>query len=265
MSVATIWDIFPELYDLEHHAWSVYDQSFYLEEAQQYASILELACGTGRVAIPIAQTGVPIVGLDISEKMLALARQKAGDLPNLSLVQGDMESFELNQKFDLIILCYSSIFCLTTTAAQKRMLGQVRRHLKPGGRFVMDIRMLDERLLGKPLSDQTPEEIAVLDVQKLDGSGYKVWDATHHVPNEQMYYLDRTIEVVDSTGRVVGEPRHIHLNGRYLHRFEAEHLFSLCGFEVVSLYGGFNREPFDRTSNRMIWIITPANKGFSKQ
>ena len=62
----TEWDVLAELYDLEHDSWTANDLPFYLAEAHQDSPVLELACGTGRLTIPIAQAGIPIVGLDSS-------------------------------------------------------------------------------------------------------------------------------------------------------------------------------------------------------
>jgi 2-polyprenyl-3-methyl-5-hydroxy-6-metoxy-1,4-benzoquinol methylase len=70
-------------------------------------SVLDLACGTGRLAIPLAQKGLEVVGLDASVPMLELARHKSADLP-IQWIQGDIRDFQLNQTFDLIIMAGNS-------------------------------------------------------------------------------------------------------------------------------------------------------------
>ena len=67
-------------------------------------SILELACGTGRVAIRLARSGANVVGLDLSPHMLEIARRKSMDLDNLRWVKGNMQSFQLDEMFGLIIV-----------------------------------------------------------------------------------------------------------------------------------------------------------------
>lgn len=255
----TQWDASIDLYDVEHDAWTAKDLPFYLAEARQHSPVLELACGTGRLTIPIAKAGVPIVGLDASSKMLARAREKAGDLPNLRFVLGRMEEFDLGQQFGIIFICYSSILELNSVEAQERMFRNIRRHLKKGGRVIMDIFMPSEERFGKPFPHHEPaEKRLVLELQGPTGQHYKVWESAYHIPNEQVFEMERVIQTFDSQGRVVGTPQHAHLRGRYLHRFEIQHLLRLCGFEIVNLFGGFNREPFDRTSKRMVWVATPS-------
>lgn len=255
----TEWDVLAELYDLENDAWTANDLPFYLAEARQHSPVLELACGTGRLTIPIAKAGIPIVGLDASSKMLAYARQKAGDLPNLEFVLGRMEEFELEQRFGLIFICYSSILDLKTVEAQERTFRNIRRHLKKGGRVIMDLLLPSDEFFGPPFPNhQNRKKRLVLELQGPTGQLYKVWESAYHIPNEQVFELERTIQTFDSQGRLVGTPQYFNLPGRYLHRFEIQHLLRLCGFEIINLYGGFNREPFDRTSKRMIWVATPS-------
>ena len=192
--------------------------------------------------------------------MLARAREKAGDLPNLRFVLGRMEEFDLGEQFGLIFICYSSFADLKSVEAQERTLRNIRRHLKKGGKVIIDIFVPNEQLLGKPFTDhQTREKHLALELQAPNsGQHYKVWESAYHIPNEQVFEIERMIQTFDSLGKVVGTPQHFHLRGRYLHRFEIQHLLRLCGFEIINLYGGFNREPFDKTSKRMIWVATPS-------
>ena len=86
------------------------DVAFYVAQAQAAGSpVLELACGTGRVTIAIAEAGLRVVGLDLSPQMLARFEAKLPALPvevreRITLVQGDMRSFDLGQRFPLVII-----------------------------------------------------------------------------------------------------------------------------------------------------------------
>src|SRR5262245_48031980 len=88
------------------------DLQFYVEEAQKAGSpALELGCGTGRILIPVAEAGVEIVGLDLSDDMLAIARRKVDALPEevrgrIEIVRGDMRTFSLGRRFRLVIIPY---------------------------------------------------------------------------------------------------------------------------------------------------------------
>src|SRR5687767_14825138 len=94
------------------------DIPFYLELAREASakdqSVLELACGTGRVTIPVAQAGVNIAGLDRSPAMLAVAQRKAEALANVRWVEGDMANFKLEEQFGLVIIPFRSFLLLMT-------------------------------------------------------------------------------------------------------------------------------------------------------
>jgi SAM-dependent methyltransferase len=102
--------------------------------------VLELACGTGRVTIPIAQSGVEIVGLDQSASMLAYARSKAADAGvNITWVEADCRQFELSRKFALIFMAFNSMQHLHDHESLAALFGNVRKHLAERGRFIFDV------------------------------------------------------------------------------------------------------------------------------
>jgi SAM-dependent methyltransferase len=117
------------------------DIAFYMEEARRAAGpVLELACGTGRLTIPIAQSGVEIVGLDLSPSMLKHARAKASAAGvQIEWVEGDCRNFELGRKFALIFLPFNSMQHLHDHSSLEALFRCVRAHLAEGGRFVFDV------------------------------------------------------------------------------------------------------------------------------
>src|SRR3989304_1249018 len=92
---------------------------------------LELAAGTGRIAIPLAQAGISIAGLEISPDMLARARQKSAGLGNIEWRAGDMCAFDLGEQFGLITIPSGSFQLLLETEDQLDCLRCVERHLAP--------------------------------------------------------------------------------------------------------------------------------------
>ncbi len=256
----TTWGSCADLYDLEWDSWTPRDLPLYLEEARRQAPVLDLACGTGRLTIPIARAGVAIVGVDASAEMLQVARRKAVDLPHLELVQGRIETFDLQRRFGTIMLALSSFCCLASVEAQERALQNMRRHLRPGGRLVLDVFVPSAAHLGQPLTGHEAADGARLVARLPDpatGHVHVIWEAAHHIPSEQVYEVNRVIQTFDGRGRLTGDVRHFWLRDRYVHRFEMQHLLRLCGFEIIDLYGGFDREPFTASSRRMVWIATP--------
>ena len=114
------------------------DVAFYVQEARQarFSPVLELACGTGRVLIPIAHAGVPVVGLDSSPVMLSAARKKVARLREATRQRIELVA--------LVIIPFRSFLHLMTPADQRRALGRIRDHLTEDGRLVFNI--FDPRL-----------------------------------------------------------------------------------------------------------------------
>jgi SAM-dependent methyltransferase len=134
------YDNIARLYD----PWSrsvVEDVSFYLEEAARSGGpVLELGVGTGRVAVPVAATGVRVVGVDLSAAMLEVARERA-ELAGVEvdLRQGDMRDPPVEGTFPLVLIPFRSLLHMETDADRRATLRAVAKHLAPGGRMVFDV------------------------------------------------------------------------------------------------------------------------------
>ena len=233
------------------------DIPFYVDTAvESRGTVLELGCGTGRVTVPIAEARVDIVGLDLSEAMLAAARRKTKGLPagsgSVTLVQGDMADFTLadEKRFGLAIIPFRGILHLLTVDAQVRALQSIKRHLEPGGRLVFNVFVPDPATLAEegglptPLPDSTDPDT---------GARFVRWLQSSYDNHNQLWTARVTAEEVDADGNMV---RRLHrdFQVRYVHRWEMHHLLEMCGFEVVDLYGDFDRSPFDETSTEMVWV-----------
>jgi 2-polyprenyl-3-methyl-5-hydroxy-6-metoxy-1,4-benzoquinol methylase len=109
--------------------------------------VLELACGTGRVTIPIARAGIPITGIDLSDSMLKEARSKA-EVEGLAVewVQGDIRDFALTKRYSLIICPASTICNLLELIDLEACLACVRNHLDEGGKFISHIQFINSLL-----------------------------------------------------------------------------------------------------------------------
>ena len=101
--------------------------------------MLEIACGTGRVSIPIARLGFAVTGLDIVPGMVERARSKSAGLPT-RWVEGDARAFDLGERFRLIFLTGNAFQAFLTHADQEALLGRVRAHLHDEGLFAFETR-----------------------------------------------------------------------------------------------------------------------------
>jgi ubiquinone/menaquinone biosynthesis C-methylase UbiE len=149
-----------EYYDAEDEQLDIlaHDVPFFLNHLprRRRLSVLELAVGTARAAIPIAQAGHRVVGVDYAADMLAIARRKRDGVgikeSQLQLIHADVMDLKLGKKFDWVCIFFNTFLNFTTLEQQDRILQTVRRHLKSTGRFWLDIFQPNLELLAKPHS-----------------------------------------------------------------------------------------------------------------
>ena len=120
------------------------DRAFWAAMAPADGAILELACGTGRVLLPLARAGHEIVGLDLSAQMVERCRAHLADEPaavreRVRLVQADMTSFELGRRFALVTSPFRGFQHVTSVERQLACLGRCHAHLASHGRLVLDL------------------------------------------------------------------------------------------------------------------------------
>ncbi|HSE50901.1 MAG TPA: class I SAM-dependent methyltransferase [Gemmatimonadales bacterium] len=222
------------------------DLEFYLEAARQAGSpVLELGSGTGRVLIPTARAGIEITGLDLSPSMLSVCRQRllAESDPvraRVELVEGDMRRFDLGRSFNLVTVPFRAFQHLVPVEDQLACLGRVRRHLVPGGTLILDLFNPSLEALIRPVgveAEDTPETLLP------DGRRFtRTFQITSQDRAAQVNQVELIYHVINPNGRT---ERLVHgFTMRYLFRYEAEHLLVRAGFEIVAVYGGYDRSPF---------------------
>ena len=136
------YDRIARLYD----PWSASvteDVEFYVQEARRAgAPVVELACGTGRIAVPIAMAGIRVIGVDASPAMLEVARGYArteGVEELLDLRHGDLREPPVSERVALVLIPFRSLLHMTTDDDRLRALGAAHALLRPGGRLVFDV------------------------------------------------------------------------------------------------------------------------------
>ena len=234
---------------------------FYLalarEAGAQGLRTLEIACGTGRIAVPLARQGVRLVGLDSSPAMLARAREKSAGLDTVDWVEGDMRSFDLGEAFGLAIIPAGSFQLLLTTEDQLACLRCIQRHLAPGGRLAFEIENPDIVRMAEWLTSRrgTLQRRPQRDYRHpTTGRQVRASGSLEYHPSQQRYVASGVTEELDDDGRVVSRSYGSPMELRYLHRFETEHLLARCGLQVEALWGDFQKSEFTGTSPDMIWV-----------
>jgi ubiquinone/menaquinone biosynthesis C-methylase UbiE len=231
------------------------DVAFYLAQARRTRGpILELACGTGRIAIPLARAGFEVTGLDRAPGMLAIARGKlrAEPIPGLRFVRGTMTRFSLPQRFSLVLIAFRSFQHLLTVREQRACLESVRRHLMPKGRLIVNL--FDPRLdLCVPDIPANPMTRSTVHDQAT-GRDVSVTVTDRRNDPLSQTFSERWRWTVTRQGRVVQRFDDV-LRLRWTHRHEMRHLFELTGFRVLAEYSDFKRAP-PRYAAEQIWVVT---------
>lgn len=257
----------PSGYDANAFVASVYDfitpyknrpdVDFYVGMATESGGpVLELGCGTGRVLIPTARAGVPIVGADLSDTMLARCKAKLRAEPAAiqaiaELKRADMRDFDLGQKFALITTPFRGFQHLLTVEDQLACIERVREHLQPDGRFVLDVFNPNLRLLSEPVTDEV-----IHDTEFETESGQKVTRSVRFLERnlaEQVMHMELIYETEQ------GETSVHRFGMRYLFRYEAEHLLARCGLKVEAVYSDYDKGPFGSSyPGDLIVVARPA-------
>lgn len=246
-------------YDVSVQDWPG-EIAFYRQMAAEVQSkdgtVLEIACGTGRVAIRLAQSGVNVVGLDLSQRMLAVAQQKSAGMQNIRWVHGDMRSFDLGETFEQVIIPGHAFQNLVTPQDQVACLECIRRHLVPGGLLIMHVDHDDVRWLG----DLRGSKAGRLEPREqfqhpATGRRVRTFRGWTYEPATQTATEHTVWEEIDAEGVVVEriEKRPVRLHCVF--PFELEHLFARVGFKVEAVYGDFFRLALQDESPSMIWVV----------
>jgi len=259
MTSKAIYDPIAELYELEYLDFDE-DLPLYEDLAARTGSpILDVGCGTGRVAFALAQAGFQVTGIDESEEMLRRAqRHLDANRPlatRVTLHQESAVAFRSDTPFRLAIMAVNTFGHFLTQQVQLKVLRNMRRYLSPGGILVLDMTPPDPLTLGH--SDGTLR----LQWEKLDAqTGHVVqkwvtYSADHSL---QMCYYTLVYDVIDADGIVRRSTVQMPL--RYTFRFEAELLLEIAGFAVEQVFGSYQLDGYDSDSERMIFVAqVPAD------
>jgi SAM-dependent methyltransferase len=208
----------------------------FLAQAAGAGRALELAIGTGRVAIPLAARGVPVTGIELSEPMAARLRKKAGP-DEIPVVVGDMATTRVPGEFTVVYLVWNTIGNLRTQEEQVECFRNAARHLAPKGRFVIELGVPQLRRL-------PPGQVAVPFDVGARHVGFDTYDLATQQGTSHHY-----------TRGTDGTIRYGVHNFRYIWPAECDLMARLAGLELVERYADWDRSPFtpDSESHVSVW------------
>jgi SAM-dependent methyltransferase len=233
----SFYDPFAEIYD-EWAGHMTEDVPFYVDLAREAdGPIVELAVGSGRVAIPVAQeTHKPVLGVDNSPAMLAIARERAAEAGvDLELREQDMREFAIAEPAALVYCPFRALMHMPTWADRRRVFERVAERLRPGGLFAWNAFVFDMEIAMGLAGRVRPH-----------GPNSRLWEYAEFDQTENR------IDIRAWVGQPGVDERRLSL--WWINRSEWEGLIDVAGLEVEALYGGFDRRPFDEDSREFVWV-----------
>jgi ubiquinone/menaquinone biosynthesis C-methylase UbiE len=216
--------------------------------------VLEIGVGTGRVAIPLAQAGCAVTGVDRSSEMLAIGREKvarAGVADRVTLVQADMRRLDLDARFDLAIVPINTFMHNLTLDDQLATLSGIRRRLSPHGLLVIDVfnpdpTLPDDRrlMLHRVRPGVNGQPVLQFTTRSLD------WE-------RQISSVTFIVDEPDERGYVRRTVFPFEL--RFLLRNEAELLMRQAGLAIEAVYGSYDLGPFEAGAEKMIVVARASS------
>jgi len=225
------------------------DIPFWIHQAQTYGDpILELAVGTGRIAIPLAKEGFKVTGIDMSDSMLEQAQKKLfAAQVSVNLIKADMRDFHLDTKFPLIIIPSNSIVHLQALEDLEACLACVKKHLTPNGTLIIDTHNPQFKYLNsdpnKPPSTRT--------YPNPNGEG------TITVSSRFLYHGEQQINTITMAHQLPDGTEEITdvIHARLHFPQELNALMKYNGFTVENKMGDYNKEKFHSQSSKQILVL----------
>ena len=204
-----------------------------LFELAEGGPVLEFGVGTGRVAVPLAERGAEVVGVDVSPEMLAKLKEKSSAV---TLVEADMTTVSLDREFALAYIAFNSIFALETQQDQVALFRNAAAHLRPGGRFV-----LETQVPQPPTSDRGTLRVVGVEPDRLTLAGGTSDPLTGLYKGMWL--------IVEPTGQ-----KFYPISGRSVTHHEMDLMAQLAGLELAERWADWQRTPFGPKSDLHISV-----------
>ena len=209
-------------------------------ELAQGGDILEFAIGTGRIALPLAESGASVSGIELSRSMVAELRKKERGDP-LNVVIGDMTIASVEGQFSLVVLVFNTIDNLVTQEAQIACFQNAAQHLEPCGRFLIETQV-------PPIRSLPAAGDRVLFSRGPDHTGYDTFDlATQQYSSHHRWQTKKGV-------------RELSIPFRYVWPSELDLMARLAGMTLEYRWGDWDRSAFTGSSSKHVSVWRKAHK-----
>ncbi len=239
-------DFVARFYDLVYDQMRTeHDKDYYLQKiAQTKGAVLEIGTGTGRFFSEALKRGADIYGIDISEHMLSVLRQKIDSREHHRVSLQSAVDFSFNRKFELILAPFRVLSHLLEPEEQLRALNCIAGHLTGTGRFIFDVFIPDPGMIAQGLDKAVDFEGEYAPGKMLKRSVSMTADIVSQISDITMRFD------WDENDRVMTEEWHFKF--RYYFRYELEHLIRLSDLQAVKISGDFNEGPLEAGSRELL-------------
>jgi SAM-dependent methyltransferase len=210
-----------------------------LSKLAQGGRCLEFAIGTGRVALPLQSEGVKVDGIELSPDMIRELRKKEGS-ESIEVRQGDMTTTEMGNTYSLVFLVFNTIMNLTSQDAQTNCFCNAAKHLKQGGKFVVEVIIPDLRLF-------PPNALAVPFDVSSDHFGFNTFAVSEQKLTSHHVYISPD-----------GSANYNSLPFRYVWPSELDLMAQIAGMKIVTRHGDWIGTPFDDNSRQHVSVWEKA-------
>lgn len=226
-------------------------EEYYLSLANQYGKggIIDIACGTGALTLPLAEAGYDVTATDLSESMVEITKRKV-DMKKLNVETfvGNMIDFDTENKFSLAIIARSGFMHLTTYEDQEKALRNIRKCLKEDG--ILTFNTFDPLYNIQLKQMHTSEDDYSFRAEYINSGGKleRIYDAITYNPETQLMYGKWKFETLDSSKSVI-DVRIRELKMRQSYPIQIHYLAEKCGYEVLEA------EKHRECNYNIIWIL----------
>ena len=238
----------PANYDLEEGERSAARIAFYCDLAESVGGpVLEVACGTGVVAIPVAARGLDVTGVDLARPMLDYARLKAQNQKlSIQWVEADARGFDLGRQYRFIYLTGNAFQAFLRREDQESLLASVKHHLAVDGTFAFETRNPSGHDLSPIPNEEYERSYTSVEGNRVDLSYTQIYDPLAQV----MHWTTYRHWSYDGGDHV----KETHIACRFTHPQELQALLYYNGFQIFQQYGNWNKEPLTASSPSIINI-----------
>jgi SAM-dependent methyltransferase len=229
-------------------------EEFHLSLAEKYGKdgVLDIACGTGALTIPLVKAGYDVTALDLSAPMVEVTQDKLQvEGLKTDVFVANMTDFQIPRKFSLAIIARSGFMHLLTAGEQRQTLMNIREHLTDGGALTFNHFQPFPIIQAEQMKAAPDEYFLRSEYINHEGKRERIYNAVTYDHIKQVQAGSLKFETLDDDGNLT-DSRIRPWAMRHTYRQEMEYLFELCGYEIVGVYDNYC---YDEARGMLIWVV----------